>query len=109
MDFSDQLVPLNQSKTLPPSMFHHYEEKSYKLAQYYLYNYFKLISIISNKTSEGIPFTKNIFIFRPSFSVFATLALTRLLGLYLGLFHKTKLIKRLYKEAIQIQTCDKIM
>lgn len=40
-------------------MFHIYQQKNFKLlAQYCLYNYFKLVSIISNKTGEDILFTK---------------------------------------------------
>ncbi len=58
MEFSDQLVPLDRSKTLPPSMFDNYQWRGSELAQYYLYDYFKLVSIVSNKTSEGIPFAK---------------------------------------------------
>ncbi len=58
MEFSDQLVPLDQSKTLLPSMFDNYQWRGYELAQYCLYDYFKLVSIVSNKTGEGIPYAK---------------------------------------------------
>ncbi len=58
MKFSYQLVPLNQSKTFPPSIFDKYQWKDSQLAQYCLYDYFKLVSIISNKTSKNILFAK---------------------------------------------------
>ncbi len=58
MDFFNQLIPLNSSKTFPPSMFDNYQWKGSELAQYYLYNYFNLVSIVFNKTGKGILFAK---------------------------------------------------
>lgn len=58
MDFSDQLISLNRSKTLPASIFDNYQWIGSELAQYCLYDYFKLLSIVSNKTNEGILFAK---------------------------------------------------
>lgn len=39
-------------------MFDNYQQRDSELAPYYFYNYFKLVSIISNKTGKGIPFAK---------------------------------------------------
>ena len=58
-DFSDQLVPLDQSKRLPPSMFDNYQWRGPELARYSLYDYFKLVNIVSHKTDEGILFAKD--------------------------------------------------
>lgn len=52
------MVILNQLKTVLPSIFNNYQWRGFELAQYYFYDYFKLISIISNKTGKGIPFIK---------------------------------------------------
>lgn len=39
-------------------MFNNYLLKGSELAQYFFYNYFNLVSIISNKIGKGIPFAK---------------------------------------------------
>lgn len=39
-------------------MFSNYQLTGYKLAQYYLHDYFKLISIVSNKIGKDILFIK---------------------------------------------------
>lgn len=40
-------------------MFDNYQWRGPELAQYSLYDYFKLVSIVSHKTDEGIPFAKD--------------------------------------------------
>ncbi len=39
-------------------MFDNYQWRGSELAQYRLYDYFNLVSIVSNKTGEGILFAK---------------------------------------------------
>ncbi len=58
MNFSNQLIPWDRLKTLPPSMFDNYQWRRSELAQYCLYDYFKLVTIVSNKTGEGVLFAK---------------------------------------------------
>ena len=40
-------------------MFDYYQWKGLELAQYSLYDYFKLVSIVSNKFDKGILFPRN--------------------------------------------------
>ncbi len=45
-------------------MFNNYPWKASELAQYYFYDYFKFVSIVSNKTGEGIFFAKKYLHFQ---------------------------------------------
>lgn len=54
IDFFDLLVLLNESKNLLPGLFDDYQWRSLRLSQSCFYDYFKLVSIDSNKIDKSI-------------------------------------------------------
>ena len=63
-NFSNKLILLDRFKNLSASIFDNYQWRGPELAQYSVYNYFKLVSNVCNKTDKGIPFVKNHLQFR---------------------------------------------
>lgn len=90
-------------------MFDNCWQKGSKLAQYYFYDYFKLVSIVYNKTGKGILLAKK----HPYFpSIIQRLYNTSPYKTLMALFRPlslNKVDKDTIKRAIQIQTCDKMM